>query len=349
MVSCMNKTTLVISTLLLFGTSTQAAWAFERTPTCYVNNPSSPFICREGETPRPIFWPAQCVPYLVQMDGVSTIPNFDDVLAAIERSFDPWRNADCASIDPTFAGLTDSRTIGIDAGTQVSNGNIITFTEAGWPNASPIQALTSVTYRVSTGEIVDADINMNAQFFTIGIIDASSPPTILDLENTLTHEAGHFLGLEHTLEASFTGSGSWLDTTMFGSAGLGETNKRSVEDDDINGICAAYPLRDDDAQCDCVVSGSDVTRPDRACPPLSESDNPDGGGSDGGGRPDVNDRLDAGSDTNNSGALEITNRNPDGCTCTTSGPASGSTPLSVAVAAVGLLLLRRRHHAQLPR
>ena len=53
----------------------------------------------------------------------------------------------------------------------------------------------------SDGVIVDADIEMNAvnnQFVEIGkTLPASDGRNQTDLENTLTHEIGHLLGLDH--------------------------------------------------------------------------------------------------------------------------------------------------------
>jgi MYXO-CTERM domain-containing protein len=53
-----------------------------------------------------------------------------------------------------------------------------------------------------------------------------------DLQNTATHEAGHFLGLSHSPEP---------DATMYASAPIGETAKRTLADDDVAGLCELYP------------------------------------------------------------------------------------------------------------
>ncbi len=329
---------IVLLLCLVFGAS---ASAFERTPTCYDNNPSHPFACREGETPQPIFWPQQCVLYEVNQSGLSTVPEFDDLLAAIEASFDPWRDADCASFDPQFVGITESRVIGLSADRQ-PNGNIIRFSETGWPNASPIQALTSVTYRISTGEIVDADIDMNAQHFNMGIIEdtTADPDLILDLQNTLTHEIGHFLGLDHTQGDSFTGTGSYLDATMFASAPLAETKKRSLEDDDINGVCTIYPARAaaDDAACDCRIVDGLPTVPDAACEPTGEPTVPQPGG-------DVGSGTDAGSSDSDTYTGLVVTRHDKGCDCAAAGGSSTPPAGTVLIALAALVGLRPRNRS----
>lgn len=65
-----------------------------------------------------------------------------------------------------------------------------------------------------------------------------------DLQNTVTHEAGHFLGLAHPCGPDVgTGNctGYPTDTTMYPTATSGETQKRTLADDDVSGICAIYP------------------------------------------------------------------------------------------------------------
>src|SRR5690606_19320935 len=67
------------------------------------------------------------------------------------------------------------------------------------------------------------------------------PPGQADLQNTLTHESGHFYGLGHSdVNAS----------TMAPGARIGETNKRDLEPDDVEGICAAYPPGSLTSACD---------------------------------------------------------------------------------------------------
>ena len=55
----------------------------------------------------------------------------------------------------------------------------------------------------------------------------------IDVQNTVTHEAGHTLGLDRPPDHP--------EATMYASGPSGETSKRILAADDIQGICSIYP------------------------------------------------------------------------------------------------------------
>ena len=103
-------------------------------------------------------------------------------------------------------------------------------------------ALTTTTFNNKTGEIYDSDIELNAAAYVFTTVDGptcSNPPPRpatncvgTDIRNTLTHEIGHVLGLDHASDPT---------ATMYPTAALGETSKRVLHTDDINGLCTIYP------------------------------------------------------------------------------------------------------------
>ena len=122
------------------------------------------------------------------------------------------------------------------------------------------------------GRLLDADIEMNAVDFAFGV-DGSSlgTGTLADVQNTLTHELGHLLGLDHTCwdregDPPLDGDGARVPlcrpsaalssevvgATMYNFQMAGETSKRSIEDDDVRGGCALYPIASDPATCEPV-------------------------------------------------------------------------------------------------
>lgn len=142
-----------------------------------------------------------------------------------------------------------------------------------------IVALTSVLYDPATGRILDADMEVNGWDGVAGPItspprhgwyftcvpDAPAPPTLqsplcttygqagcafMDLQNTVTHEAGHFVGLAHPCSATGSprctdpvppGAVPYAQRTMAPTTQPGETSKRALSADDVAGVCAIYP------------------------------------------------------------------------------------------------------------
>jgi MYXO-CTERM domain-containing protein len=128
------------------------------------------------------------------------------------------------------------------------------------------------------GTIMDADVELNGVDFAIqdqGVTQASSR-TPADLANTLTHELGHLVGLDHNCTerpdrpaidqngdvAPSCDRGSApqeiLDATMYAyqeppEAGVPETKKATLEQDDIDAFCAAYPIAADPGTCRATV------------------------------------------------------------------------------------------------
>jgi MYXO-CTERM domain-containing protein len=98
---------------------------------------------------------------------------------------------------------------------------------------------------------VTADIEANAVDHALTVVDVGGD---FDLQSVLTHEAGHFFGLAHVIERP---------ATMFAAyAGGGNIDRRTLEDNDRQGICAAYPPNrfDGDSGCSCSLGGGGGAR-----------------------------------------------------------------------------------------
>jgi MYXO-CTERM domain-containing protein len=147
------------------------------------------------------------------------------------------------------------------------------------PETSPIKsgvvALTSVFARAD-GHIVDADVQVNASDFSWTNRDpgfvgpGNNQDYAYDLQNAVTHEFGHLLGLGHTCWAPFSdfdqpiddmGAGVPLcspvpvdsgvvDTVMFATIETNtEVSKRTLSADDIRAVCEIYPDESDPHAC----------------------------------------------------------------------------------------------------
>ena len=129
------------------------------------------------------------------------------------------------------------------------NRNIVTFVDRGWPYDDAVIAVTTNAFDSKTGVIFDSDVEINDEYFALRLAaddgsGCSFEDGEMDLRNTLTHEVGHMLGLDHP-----PGTRAYRLTTMYASAPSCEVQKRTLETDDIAGVCFIYPTGAATQQC----------------------------------------------------------------------------------------------------
>jgi hypothetical protein len=177
----------------------------------------------------PLHWKRPCISVYVSEAGSSGVPGNGETDAAI-ASMEAWSTVACTGARVQFGGLTNATVTGYMD--EAVPANIVIWREDVWPYVQTPVAFTSVTYDPKTGEIVDADIELNGVDFAFSV-DTVNGAYTLDVRNTLTHEFGHVLGLDHSEDAF---------ATMYSSAEPGETFKSSLEEDDRQGLCTIYPV-----------------------------------------------------------------------------------------------------------
>jgi hypothetical protein len=102
-----------------------------------------------------------------------------------------------------------------------------------WPYDENAIAVTVVTVDTRSHQIVDADIALNAEGHTFrALAEAPRGYEFDDIQNTLTHELGHALGLAHNPAEP--------KAVMYPSASKGETSKRRLSSDDQAGLEVLY-------------------------------------------------------------------------------------------------------------
>lgn len=231
---------------LAIALSPAAAHAFLVYDTGAIPKPA----CDQAQ-PQKLHWDQSKIDYVVatKVTGGLAVEDLEDVTI---RSFDAWATVQCFAAGHTlgYAGRIDSAPVGYVDGPGAKNENAVMFVDAGWGHGPGVLGLTTLTYDTCTGVVVDADIELNSGEFDFSA--AEVPPTgRTDMRNTVTHEAGHFLGLDHSANRF---------ATMFAKAPSGETIKRTLDEDDVAGLCYIYAS--DDQPC-----------PDDVCTP------PENGGS----------------------------------------------------------------------
>ncbi len=164
--------------------------------------------------------------------GVAPIPERFDALEttrAIDASIAAWTALPCdppqltAAIDDD-AALNDS---------DAKNSLVWVTDPAVWSargfSATEL-ARTLIIHKVMSGTIVDADIAVNVGGFDFSVSETCVVDRY-DLRSTLTHELGHFFGLDHSRDP---------EATMRAKNDAGDCDMRTLHADDSAGFCATY-------------------------------------------------------------------------------------------------------------
>lgn len=182
-----------------------------------------------------LFWPTSCVSYATNKRGTQE-HDPAETRAIIRKTFQAWSDVECE--DGTIARMTfQEREPVACKKSQYNRGgpnvNVVVFQDDTWRyrGIDGTLAKTSVTYNDETGEIYDADIEINAANNNVTITD--DPRHVeYDLQAILTHEVGHFIGIAHSPDPG---------AVMFPSYAPGSTSQRELHPDDVAAVCAVYP------------------------------------------------------------------------------------------------------------
>ena len=206
----------------------------------------------------PLFWRNACLGYSMQSAGSRKI-SYEEASNALSKAFTRWTGATCptngdgrsrTSIDVRDLGPAECATVEYKSG--VANQNVVIFRDDGWKYGKTVLGLTTVNYNPGTGEIYNADMELNT--FDMDPLAVHDPVAAdaYDFASVATHEAGHFLGLAHS---------DVPGATMHARYNEGETSMRNLSPDDIVAICTVYRPDGDRAVLDGLITQAPQCNP----------------------------------------------------------------------------------------
>jgi hypothetical protein len=245
---------LVVAALAFLSTD---ASAFCRSTT--VATPAGPSGCVEEG--HPLFWPSSCVGYHMNQAASEQV-SLADASAIMAGVFAGWAsgNGICfPSISVTALAPTAS-TVGYDM--NGPNENVVAFLDQqpDPPGATEVLEKATVTFDHATGAILDADIQIMTYGNSFLIDDSVDAGDSYDLRYVMTHAAGHFLGLAHSMVP---------EAVMTSIAAPGAVPRPWIKDDDARGLCAIYPQNGTRTTTD--TSGAPIAVPATACNLVAET------------------------------------------------------------------------------
>lgn len=184
-----------------------------------------------------ISWPASTA-----RDGLSFFVNTDsfpfnsrDIDRIVAASFAAWDEIETADLRFIDGGSGNFRKSATD------QRNVITYdpsgVEIGAPAGSGVIAITTINWD-EQGRITDTDITFNGRDFTFSVSEELPGPGPVDLQDVMTHEVGHLIGLDHT---PLVGTTSVRPTMNPFASQQAPGAARTLQPDDTAGATFLYP------------------------------------------------------------------------------------------------------------
>lgn len=172
---------------------------------------------------QPVTWKTHQIDFYINTEKYTSLPS-ETIENAIVSAAESWSAQQYgASTEFNYMGTTKKQ------GADFSDNIYVVSFDDTWNNDPSLLAVTHV-WNDSNGEIVHFDIEINMD----GVQWATDGSSFKhDIQNSLAHEFGHALGLEHSDD---------IESTMAPTTTMGETQKRDIGTDDIMGFTTLYPI-----------------------------------------------------------------------------------------------------------
>jgi MYXO-CTERM domain-containing protein len=144
----------------------------------------------------------------------------------------------------------------------------IFFRDDTWPNPrtqGETIAQTNTNFLPGNGHIRYVDIEINTADFEFSLSDSlEKAQGKKDIQAVITHEVGHYIGLDHSLAPLSIMVAGYCETAQRCSGDVAKS--RRLQTDDINAVCALYPPgatygEDDSSGCQTSPGGTRASWP----------------------------------------------------------------------------------------
>lgn len=248
----LHRPLLLVPFVLFFSVSSAHAQAYARARP----DPDGHVLCRSSRT------------FTYALATSAAHPTAQE-RAAIAAAFNTWQQAASSCSDLVFQQAAD-----VPSGTPLTHEGktLVTFRQAKCADVVPeadacladascgdkydcwgfdpnIAAFATLTFKTTTGEIVDANLELNASSGTLTTAD--SPPCAVgapapncvarDVQGYVTRSIGEALGLAQVQR---------LDSTMTSTQLWGDTQRRTIDPGTRQGLCTLYPRGQPTPECE---------------------------------------------------------------------------------------------------
>lgn len=165
--------------------------------------------------------------YQLNLSSVPASVGSSNLTAFAQTAFSAWSTASGNKVTFVRGDNTSTNRKGLDGK------NIVAW---GRTSGSAL-AVTYTWYYTATNVVAEVDTIMNVKFpwSWSGNNDGCAVSNSYDAQNILTHELGHWMGLDDVYDVSYG------ENTMFGYGSKGEIKKDTLTTGDVVGVLAIYP------------------------------------------------------------------------------------------------------------
>jgi MYXO-CTERM domain-containing protein len=187
-------------------------------------------------------WPKADIPFRFNSRGSSQFDDDEQMRKVVRRAFKTWEAVDCDT-GPTsvhFTELSDTTAKPVSGKAAPTDFGIY-FRDSGWPvtkgsNSEDTLAQTHQAWQ-GPGTITGAAIEIDTQDQTFRLADGDDGE--YDLQAVLTHEVGHYLGLDHSQQPGAIMHPNYCENQHPCQKSTDEL--RALGDDDKAAVCRLYP------------------------------------------------------------------------------------------------------------